>query len=405
MTPLRKASSAWAATSVLACCAAPGAAAQQLPVFKASTTLVTTDVVARDAQGRFVADLTAADFTVLEDGAPQKVESLTLVHGGRSLNLAQPVLNAPEGVLLPERSRAAGADAGRVFLIVVDDLHFQPELTPHVRRLVETLSTTLLHEGDLVAMVSTGPSALEIDATYDRAAVASAVSRIRGSGLTAAEVFQMPETSQGAADLRRRAQVAFQTAYRMLGALERVRDRRKAVVYISGGYDLDPFAAGRLGQDRIHAGRFSDPIRFLVDENNPYQRLPAVTADLDLLAYMRELTLSANRANATLYTVDPRGLAGVVDAGQTVDQSEWRAFLRTTQSSLRYLAEETGGYAVVNVNEFSNEFKRIDAEMSDYYVIGYYSGHSDAGRRVHTLDVAVQRPGVEIASRRAYSIK
>ena len=60
---------------------------------------------------------------------------------------------------------------------------------------------------------------------------------------------------------------------------------------------------------------------------------------------MRELTLSANRANASIYTIDPRGLAGVVDAGPYVDQSEWRTYIQKTTSTLRYLAEETGGFA------------------------------------------------------------
>jgi hypothetical protein len=91
----------------------------------------------------------------------------------------------------------------------------------------------------------------------------------------------MPETSQGAADLRRRAQHAFQSAYGTLTELEQVRDRRKVVIYISSGYDFDAFAAGWQNKDRIQGGRFSEPTRFLIDEENPYLRLPAVTADVD----------------------------------------------------------------------------------------------------------------------------
>ncbi len=384
----------------------PSSPTQHEPTFRATTALVTTDVIPRDSGGRFVSDLTAADFAILEDGTPQTIVSFSLIHGGRTFNLTAPPVSASEGVILPAaRPPVANETAGRVFLILVDDLHFEAEYTPHVRRLVQTLTTTLLHEGDLVAMVSSGPSALEISATYDRKLIASAVSKIRGSGITAAEIFQMPETSQGAADLRKRAQFAFQTAYSMLGELEQVRGKRKVVIYISSGYDFDPFAAGRQNNDRIQGGRSSDPTRFLIDNENPYLRLPAVTSDVDLFSYMRELTLSANRANATLYTVDPRGLSGVVDAGQFLDQSEWRTFLQKTQSSLRYLAEETGGFAVVNVNDFATEFKRIDAETSDYYLIGYYSSNPDAAKRVRRLDVKVSRPGIEVAARSAYSVK
>ena len=58
---------------------------------------------------------------------------------------------------------------GAVF-IFVDDLHFEPEYTPHVRRMIEDLADNLLHDGDLVAMVSSGPSTIEIGLTYDREA-------------------------------------------------------------------------------------------------------------------------------------------------------------------------------------------------------------------------------------------
>ena len=61
----------------------------------------------------------------------------------------------------------------------------------------------------------------------------------------------------------------------------------------------------------------------------------------------------------------------MVDAGTYVDQSEWRTYIQKTTSSLRYMAEETGGFAVVNTNDFAGEFKRIDAETSDYYVLGF----------------------------------
>jgi VWFA-related protein len=215
----------------------------------------------------------------------------------------------------------------------------------------------------------------------------------------------MMESSQGPADIRSRAQMAFYGAYSMISELENVINKRKAVIYISTGYDFDPFAESRRSRDHIMGGRFSEPTRFLIDEENPYFALPKVTADIDLFALMRELTLAANRANATMFTVDPRGLSGVVDAGQRIDQSEWRTYIQKTQSSLRYLAEQTGGFAVVNSNDFATEFKRIDAETSDYYVVGYYSTNPDPKKRVRQLEVKVDRPNINVASRTAYSLK
>jgi VWFA-related protein len=133
--------------------------------------------------------------------------------------------------------------------------------------------------------------------------------------------------------------------------------------------------------------------------------LGAVTADIDLHKLMRELVLTANRANASIYTVDPRGLAGVVDLGSFVDQSEWRTYIQKTTSTLRYLADETGGFPIVNTNDFVGEFKRIDAETSDYYVLGFYSSNPDPTKRVRRLEVKVDRPNVNVSSRRAYSLK
>ena len=199
--------------------------------------------------------------------------------------------------------------------------------------------------------------------------------------------------------------MAFYSAYGILADLERVANKRKAVIYISTGYDFDPFAEARRGGDRIQGGRFAEATRYLIDEENPYFRLPHADADITLYGYMRELTLSANRANATLYTIDPRGLSGVVDAGKQLDQSEWRTYLQKTQSSLRYIAEETGGFAVVNDNDFVSALKRIDSETSDYYILGYYSSNPDPTKRVRQLEVKVDRPNLSVAARREYSLK
>jgi VWFA-related protein len=395
----------WAVT--LALFAVPAVFLAQQPTFRSGVTLVTTDVIARAERGQFVADLTRENFTILEDGQPQRIESFVMVQGGRSYNLLTPAAPAaaPEGLVLPQ-SRPKAADAtGRVFLILIDDLHFEPELTPHVRRLIKTIVDTLLHEGDLIGVVSTGPSFIEIPLTYDKKIVAEAANKIRGSGYLPSEIFKMMENSQGPGDVRNKATMAFFTAYNMLADLERVTNRRKAVIYISTGYDFDPFAEGRNSRDRIMGGRFSDPLRRIIDEDNPYFSMGRITADIDLFRLTRELTLSANRANASIYTIDPRGLAGTVDAGQYVDQSEWRTYIQKTTSTLKYLSEETGGFPIVDTNDFEGALKRVDAETSDYYVLGFYSTNPDPVKRTRMLEVKVDRPGVTISARRGYSLK
>ena len=47
--------------------------------------------------------------------------------------------------------------------------------------------------------------------------------------------------SQGPTELRHRAHVAFSTAYDLMSNLEKLQNRRKAVIYLSSGYDFNPF--------------------------------------------------------------------------------------------------------------------------------------------------------------------
>ena len=117
------------------------------------------------------------------------------------------------------------------------------------------------------------------------------------------------------------------------------------------------------------------------------------------------MTRQANRANVTVYTIDPRGLVGMGDIDEQVDPQQWNEFVRKSQDSLRVIAEETGGLAVVNQNDFSKALKRIDAETSDYYVLGYYSKNPDASKRRRQIDVKVTRKGAQVWFRKEYVLK
>jgi len=79
--------------------------------------------------------------------------------------------------------------------------------------------------------------------------------------------------------------------------------------------------------------------------------------------------------------------------------------VRKSQDSLRVIAEETGGVAVVNQNDFGKALKRIDAETSDYYVLGFYSSNPDPLRKTRRIEVMTKRDGVKIWSRTSYSLR
>ena len=229
----------------------PAPAGARQPDFRGGVLFVTMDAIVRNGQDQFVADVTKDEFEIYEDGVKQELQALTLVHGGRVHNLqAAPPPPTQEGIILPP-SRPRNDAAGRIFLIIVDDLHLDFRNTGRIRDLFKRISRTLIHEGDMFGIVSTGPSSLAIDLTYDRKILDDAIKKISGNGLKPSDIIQGAEGAEGPSEVRYRAHVAFSTAYDILNQLERVTNRRKAVIYVSNGYDFNPFEGARFGDPNI----------------------------------------------------------------------------------------------------------------------------------------------------------
>jgi VWFA-related protein len=405
-----------APTTIQAQAGAQAPASSQPPTFRATVDLITTDMIARDSRTeQFIADLKPHEIEVLEDGVKQEIVSFVLTHGGRVFNtLAPPPAPVQEGIILPQR-RPTNDAAGRIFLIFIDDFHLQFRETPRTRDLIKRMLRLLIHEGDMFGIVSTGHSSIQEQLTYDRQVLESSIERITGGGLTPKDIMQGMATSQGPAELRHRPHVAFSTAYDLMRNLEKVQNRRKAVIYISSGYDFDPFVEGRLeeqarrmgindSQDE-QGGMLAAAERLREDPTYRDQRSSQQLAATDLIREVYDLTKAANRANATLYTIDPRGLIAGPDIDQDVNMNDWNAYVRETQDSLRMLAEQTGGIAIVNQNDFDKGLKRIDNETSDYYVLGYYSSNPDPTRRTRRIEVRTTRQGVAVKARESYSLR
>jgi len=236
------------------------------------------------------------------------------------------------------------------------------------------------------------------------------------------EIIEQSANGETPAEVTHRAHVAFETVYDLLHNLEQTHNRRKAVVLISEGYDFDPFTQARMGQATIglnnpnmqNNNTTTDPndpnSQPAQDPRNDPLNMGNQFADTDLAIELNELTREANRANATFYSIDPRGLVAGQDRDEQVDPTEWETHLRKTQDSLRVIAEQTGGIAVVNTNDFDKALKRIDAETSDYYVLGYYSSNPDPTQRRRLVEIKVKKPdtdgsGLDLTYRHEYVLK
>jgi VWFA-related protein len=392
---------------------------QDVPTFRVTIDAVTMDVIVKDDQGRFIPDLAKDDFEIYEDGVKQDIASMTMSHGGRVTNVLEaPAPSAPEGVILPT-VRRINDTSGRIFIFFLDDLHLQFQGTGRVREIFKKIERNLIHDGDLFGIVSSGPSSLSIDLTYDKKRLMEAIEKMTGDGMKPSDIISMSNTAGGPTELRHRAHVAFSTMIQALNNLEKVHDRRKALVWVSEGYDFTPFQKSRLGlfdsdspfiQNSLMAGdnQVEDADGNIVTSAGglaQYQQQSETFSDADLSSELYEITRAANRANTTIYSIDPRGLVAGGDIEEQVDPREWNMYVQKSQETLRTLAEETGGVAVVNQNDFDKALKRIDAESSDYYVLGYYSSNPDPTKRRRTIEVKVNRPKVDLTYRTEYVIR
>lgn len=380
---------------------------------RSTTEIVTTDLFVRDASGRFVPGLTAADFEVYEDGVLQKISYFVSVIGGRAMTdiaLEEPAER--EGVIMPKKAKPP--ELGRIFIIFIDDLHIQFADTQRTKQILKQIRDTLIHENDLVGIVSSGYSSIQFDLNPDknRARFNQAIEKTMGSGKTPREIITALQTTEGPSGLRADAYVAFKTAWGILDQAELVRDRRKAFIYISSGYDFNPFADSRWKyyQDTFYAappagmetGRPAreDPITSLGSmptafTRNPFEKNGLQFANADLAAALTSLIARARRANTVFYALDPRGLIAAPDINAGVSSEEWYQFTANSVSSLQAISNETGGFCICAVNDVLPKLRAIDNEMSDYYILGYEPSNLDPLWSNRRVVIKSKRPEVK----------
>jgi VWFA-related protein len=395
----------------------------QQPVFRATTDVIRTELRVRDSTGKFIPNLTINDFEILEDGVPQKITNMVLTLGGRVMTELVPT--APvvsEGLILPP-SPPVTDQSGRVFIVFVDDMHIQHRDTIQTRKIMEKIRDTLIHEGDLIGIVSTGYSSLEVDLTYDvkKKRFNEAINRVSGSALSPQEIIDASQTADGPAGVRHNTFVAFKTAYDMLEQAAKIQNRRKAFIYLSEGYNFNPYthsrfknmqemyASGVPKSDQAIPGQAGGDNQMSADDvmrhRNPFETNGQQFAESDLIAALAELTRTARRANVTFYTIDPRGLQAGADISTRLTNDEFWANARVTTDSLRVLGDETGGFCICEKNDYTQGLMRIDNEMSDYYLLGYVSSNPDPLKVLRRIEIRVKRPGLKLDYNPTYTIK
>ena len=335
--------------------------ARQQAVFRAESNYVEVVASVTDRDGRFVTGLTAADFEIKEQGRRESVDSFTFVELPVSGGAA--TMPAAYRADLPQEARTA---EGRLYLIYLSGATAAD--TAHVRQLAAKFVQEHVMPGDRAAVWDSQFPRREVTFTDDKAKLQADIEPYTGLSIGGTDLpFALGCTQSSAAGAREQCQAALLNPYEQLKKavdwFNAIQGRRKSIVLFAGGWDGP-----------------TDPV---------------------------------SRADITLYAVDVRGLiapdpqmlgvnSGLTGAALANEVGNRLSALNRSVDGLWTLAQRTGGFALINGNEFASGFQRIVEANSQYYVLGYASSFMRRDRVFRELDVKVTKPGLNVQARRGY---
>lgn len=384
----------------------PDAQVPSPPPFRTGINFVRVDALVTDRQGNAVRDLTQDDFEILEDGKPQKIESFRFIEVAGS---------SPEGELprpirtIHDEETELARDDVRLFVIFFDDYHVLRGSALGVKQHLIKFIKNQLGPMDIVGLMYPLTPFDEISYTRNFDALIKEIERWDGrkhdyrprNELEERYAYYPAEVVE-----RIRNQVSLSALKSLMNGLATKREGRKSVILVSEGYSnylppqmRDPIAS-MPGYGNPNRGRG------MVGERTPdeqrYEERAEFFSNTDLLADLREVFTAANRSNTSIYALDPRGLSAFeygIEHGVGLQRD--RAGLEQGLNTLRTLAEETDGRAIVNTNDLERGLKQMVRDASSYYLLGY-TATSPTDGKFKEIKVRVKRPGVEVRARKGY---
>lgn len=380
--------------------------------------VVNVDVYVTDREGNPVTGLSAADFEVKEDGKPVEITNFYAVERGRP---AGPRPD-PEDAAQPADDRASAPEPlpweqelprdQRLRLVVfVDNFNLRPLERNRILGSLRTFLLTQLGPQDEVMLVS-DDRALNVrhPFTRDLGAVADSLLELsETSGFRVPRDNDRREALRGVEEAtsasealnwaRNYAESQFDELSATVSSLREFLDSiaglpgRKVLLHVSSGIPMVP------GQEVFEAidVKFQDSQAFME------------MARYDGSHLFERLAVQANAHRISFYMVDAGGLrpdvfGGAEYRGSSSPTSRTRvgsAAEANLQSSLHYLADRSGGRAIVNVNDVLQPLRQVGASLQSYYSLGY-NERSVGDGRYHRITVKVRRPGVDVRHRDGY---
>ena len=398
-------------------CIAIGAFAQTAPPPKPSPTpdqqvsspvtesisvdITNIEVVVTDSKGNRVTSLTRDDFEVRQDGVIQPITNFYGVDGqkvtfsdGKTIALDSKEEAPPD---LPKELKAK-------YIIYIDNLNIQPQNRNRMfKRLKEWVQQSI------------GPRAEAEVISYNRSlktrqkftseagivvGVLEDIERETGGGTPLAgdrkDAIQRINDSQSEAQaisiadtyskaLRNDLEFTVDAIKNTLNGLAGI-EGRKILIYVSEGL---PQEAG---------AELYDTIQRKYTTASTLQQF-----EYDMSARYASIIQAANAQGVTIWALDASGLQtdSMTSAENRYMESRPSDFLmrQNQQGPIQLMAEQTGGMAAINTNDWKSSLDELSRDFSSFYSLGYRSARS-AGDRPHSIDVTVKRKGLHVRSRK-----
>jgi VWFA-related protein len=371
----------------------------QTPTFTSNSNLVIVDATVKDKSGKVIEGLTQDDFTIFEDGKPQKVAVFEFQHLTMQSE-PPPALSLDDQLKLPEdpKTTITSSTPGHIqfhnkrLLVFFFDFSSMgiPEQLRAQDASVDYLKTHITKDDMVAVLLYTGTGAPLVlsDFTDDR----DVLSRVL-KGLPigeASDLAGLADTGDDNNEDTGAAFVADETEFNIyntdqkLAAIEQAAKmlssfpEKKALVYFSGG-------VSKTGVD------------------NQAQLEASINA--------------AVKANLAIYAIDARGLMADPPGGGaskaasrgtgifngSVYNSQ-RAGINDSQETLFTLAEETGGKAFLDSNDIEAGITQAQEGMASYYLLGYYSNNNARDGKYRRIQVKLtsKMAGMKIEHRLGY---
>ena len=352
------------------------------PIFRTSTQLVIETVSVKDKDGNPIEGLKATDFVVTEDNVPQPIAFLEyqklpeaparIVATNNTVGAVAPLPKLPRTQISPETPGDVRYRDKRL-LAIYFDLANMP-IPDQIRALdaAEKFIRTQMTPADLVALMAYSSGSVQVlqDFTDDRERLLSIIGTMVVGEDEDAAVNDASSADTGAAFGQNDAEFnifftdrqlsALQTAANMLGRLS----EKKSLIYFASGLRLN----GTNNQAQLHA-----------------------------------TTNAAIRAGVNLWPVDARGLVAQPPMGDASKGSPGGQAMYTgasslaamtnfqrTQDTLWTLGADTGGKALLDMNDLSTGIVQAQRSFSSYYILGYYTSNANLDGKFRRIKISLR---------------